>query len=55
MNKSILNQVRYALAYLQAGVFTLLFSNLVWLPYALAGPQGGDVTDGLGRIKPFGN
>jgi hypothetical protein len=55
MNKSISTRVRYGLAYLQATVFTLLFSNMVWLPYAHATPQGGEVTGGSGNINRNGN
>ncbi|MDH5445582.1 MAG: filamentous hemagglutinin N-terminal domain-containing protein [Gammaproteobacteria bacterium] len=50
MNKSLSTRVRYGLAYLQAGVFTVLFSNMVWVPYALANPEGGTVTGGSGTI-----
>ena len=55
MNQSLTTRVRYTLAYLQAGVFILLFSNLVWLPYAHAGPEGGTVTGGSGTIDHNGN
>lgn len=55
MNKSISTRVRYGLAYLQAMVFTLLFSNIVWIPYVHAGPEGGTVTGGSGSISQSGS
>ncbi|MDH5605246.1 MAG: filamentous hemagglutinin N-terminal domain-containing protein, partial [Cyclobacteriaceae bacterium] len=54
MNKSISNRVRYGLAYLQAGVFTLLFSNMVWIPYVHAGPDGESYNHNEGNITRNG-
>ncbi len=42
-------------AWTQALFFTLLFSHIAWVPYAHAGPQGGEVTGGSGTITQSGN
>jgi len=47
--------VRYVLAWVQAICLTILLSNLSWLPYAYAGPEGGNVTGGSGSINQSGN
>jgi len=55
MNKPVTDRVRYVLAWIQAVFLSLLFSNLAWLPYAYAGPEGGTVTGGSGNINQSGN
>ena len=55
MKRPLMDGVGYGLAWTQAVFFTLLFSHLVWLPYAHAGPQGGNVTGGSGTINHSGN
>ncbi len=55
MKQSIADVKRSVLVWTQAVFFSLLFSNLVWLPYAHAGPQGGEVTGGAGSIHQSGN
>ena len=55
MKQFIMDVKRSVLAWMQAIFLSLLFSNLVWLPYAHAGPQGGEVTGGSGTINQSGN
>lgn len=55
MEKHTLEVARTITAWVQAVFFTLLFSNIAWVPYAHAGPEGGTVTGGSGSISQSGN
>ncbi|MDH5650229.1 MAG: filamentous hemagglutinin N-terminal domain-containing protein, partial [Gammaproteobacteria bacterium] len=54
MKSGIMDKGRRVLAWTQASVLTVLFTNLAWIPYAQAAPTGGTVVGGSGSISQSG-